>query len=287
MENLEREQYYSQLPIPEPEAPPAIGPSNPPWGSVEAVGIWLASVFFILFVPALFLLPYLATRTPPIIDNAQMVEFAKSDPTSIVLQIIGIVPAHLLTLLVAWASVTRMRKFSFRQTLGWETGDIRWWHYLIILGVFFAIAAVVNIFVPEQENDLIKMLQSSKYAVYLIAIIAVATAPLIEEVIYRGVLYSAFQRTLGVPAAFLLVTCMFALVHVPQYWPSFSTIGLLGLLSVVLTAIRVKTRNLLPCIILHTIFNGIQSILLVVSENVGQTDTPEPVNALLRLTGLH
>jgi membrane protease YdiL (CAAX protease family) len=35
------------------------------------------------------------------------------------------------------------------------------------------------------------------------------------------------------------------------------------LLSLVLTLIRVWTGNLLPCIILHTVFNGSQSLLLL------------------------
>lgn len=266
---------------------PAIGPSNPPWGSIEAVGIWLLSVLFILFVPAIFLLPYLATLEPPITDNVQLVEFAKSDPTSVLLQVIGILPAHLLTILVAWLCVTRMRKFSFRETLGWSSGGFRWWHYAIILGGFFVVASIVSLYIPEQENDLIRMLQTSRWAVYVVAVVATLTAPLVEEVIYRGILYSAFQRTFGVPLAFLLVTLLFALVHVPQYLPSYSTILLLALLSVILTAIRVKTGNLLPSIILHTIFNGIQSIFILIGDQTLQPPVPEPVTTtIFRFLGL-
>lgn len=162
-------------------------------------------------------------------------------------------------------------------------GGFKWWHFGLVLTGFFVIAGIVGYFVPEQENDLIRILHSSRSAVYIIAFVATFTAPFVEEVVYRGVLYSAFQRTLGVPTAFLLVTFLFAVVHVPQYYPSYSTIGLLALLSLILTSIRVKTGNLLPCIVLHTLFNGIQSILLILDTLAKSTDIPAPAAAILHL----
>ncbi|MBA2606965.1 MAG: CPBP family intramembrane metalloprotease, partial [Acidobacteria bacterium] len=113
---------------------------------------------------------------------------------------------------------------------------------------------------------------------YLVAFLATFTAPLVEEVIYRGILYSAFQKTFGVGLAILFVTIVFAAVHVPQYYPSYSTIFLICLLSLVLTLIRVWTGNLLPCIVLHTLFNGIQSLVLVLQSFLPQNSdsTPEP-----------
>jgi membrane protease YdiL (CAAX protease family) len=140
---------------------------------------------------------------------------------------------------------------------------MRWWHYLLILVGIFALSAVIMGFYPEADNDLLRIVRSSRLAVFVLAALATFTAPLVEEVVYRGILYSAFQRAFGVGAAVAVVTALFALVHFPQYWPSYSTLFLLTLLSLVLTMIRVKTQNLLPCIILHTIFNGIQSAALI------------------------
>lgn len=265
-----------------PESGPS--PNNPPWSSGEAVGVWFASVLLILLVPTIFLLPYLALQDPPILESTQVVEFAKSDPTSIFLQIVAIIPAHLLTILLAWFVVTRTRKYDFRKMLGWNGGGMRMWlTYPIILGGFFVVAAVVGHYFPEQENELIRILKSSRSAVYIVAFVATFTAPLVEEVVYRGILYSAFQRTFGVATGFLLVTLLFALVHVPQYYPSFSTILLLTLLSVILTLVRVKTNNLLPCIILHTLFNGFQSILLLIEPLLPKPAAPDAITALIRL----
>jgi membrane protease YdiL (CAAX protease family) len=205
--------------------------------------------------------------------SAEMVEFAKTDQISIFLQIIAILPAHLLTILLAWLVVTRGRKYGFREMLGWRRGGFVWWHYGAILVAFMVIAQVVSNYFPEQENDLIRMLHSSRFAVYLVALVATFTAPLVEEVVYRGLIYSAFQRTIGVPGAFVIATLLFSIVHVPQYYPSYSTIFLLCLLSVVLTSIRVWTGNLLPCIILHTVFNGLQSIILIIEPYLRSADS--------------
>ncbi|MEP6788242.1 MAG: CPBP family glutamic-type intramembrane protease, partial [Acidobacteriota bacterium] len=207
MQNIDQAQYYSNRPLPVEPSPVDLTPTpnDPPWGMFEAVGVWIASVLFIVFVPAFFLLPYLALHKPPITASEQIVEFAKNDPTAIFLQILAVLPAHLLTILLAWLVVTRARKFSFRETLGWQKGGFVWWHYAVILIAFFTIAGVVNSLAPEQENDLIRMLQSSRSVVYIVAFVATFTAPLVEEVVYRGVLYSAFQRVTGVPAAFVLV----------------------------------------------------------------------------------
>ena len=162
---------------------------------------------------------------------------------------------------------------------------MRWWHHVGIMIAFVSLMIIVGSIFPEQDNELLRMLRSSKLALYTIAIMAVVTAPLVEEVVYRGVLYSAFQRSVGTVGSVALVTFLFALVHVPQYYPSVSTILLLTLLSLILTLVRVYTGNLLPCIILHLIFNAFQSALLIAEPhlNVPPPGVGEQAIAILGL----
>ena len=243
-------------------------PDDPPWSSPIALLVWVASVVAIILVPTVFVLPYILSRGPGFNESQALGEFLHTDVTAIILQMIAILPAHLLTLALAWAVVTKLNAFSFRETLGWQSGGVRWWHYAAILIGFFAIAMVVGHYFPEQENELTRILRSSRAVVFIVAFMATFTAPLVEEVVYRGLVYSAVQRALGPTLAIVSVTFLFALVHVPQYYPSFSSISLLLLLSLVLTLVRARTGNLLPCIILHTIFNAIQSVLLILEPYV-------------------
>jgi uncharacterized protein len=260
-------------------------PNNPPWNSGIALLIWFASVLLVIFVPTIFLLPYLISTGSNLRDRAELAEFAVKDPTSVLIQITSIIPVHLLTLLICWLVVTNFRKFPFWETLGWRSGGMRWWHHLLILAAFFAFAGLVGYYLPEQENELLRIIKSSKWALYVVTFLAVFTAPVVEEVVYRGVVYSAFQRSVGTVLAVVFTTFLFALVHVPQYYPSYSTILLLTVLSLILTLIRVQTGNLLPCIVLHTLFNACQSLLLLAEPYAnapGQTPL-EQAAALLHL----
>jgi uncharacterized protein len=107
------------------------------------------------------------------------------------------------------------------------------------------------------------MLKSSRGAALATAFLATFTAPLVEEVVYRGVLFSGLRKRLGAMWAGLFVVVLFALVHVPQYIESPGTIATILLLSAVLTIIRARTGQLLPCFVVHLVFNGIQSALIV------------------------
>lgn len=250
-------------------------PNVPPWNSLTAFLVWVGSVLLILLVPGLFLAPYLLTKGSGM-SRPEIADLAVKDPTAVLIQIGAILPVHLITLAICWFVVSNNRKFPFFSTLGWTSGGMRWWHYIGILLGFFVLASIVGYLLPEQENNLLRVLKSSRMAIYLVAFLAVVTAPLVEEVVYRGVMYSAFQRSAGRPAAILLVTALFALVHVPQYYPSYSTIILLMFLSLILTLIRAGTGNLLPCIILHTAFNALQSLLLLFNPELAPT-APSPL----------
>ena len=251
---------------PEPEV---ITPNNPPWNGWIASGVWFLSVLAIIVFPIFFIVPYVLMN----MNKEVSLESFATDSTAIFLNLIAIVPAHIFTLAVAWFVATKNNNFSLKDTLGLSSGGFRWWYYPAILIAFFAVAGIVSYFIPEGDNDLLKILRSSRMAVFAVVILATFTAPLVEEVVYRGILYSAFQRRVGVAWAVVIVTFMFAAVHVPQYWGSPGTILLICLLSLVLTLIRVKTDNLLPCIIMHTIFNGIQSLVLIVEPYLPKVES--------------
>ncbi len=232
-------------------------PNNPPWNVPTAIGTWVLSLLAIIIFPAMFIVPYF------LMNRQIRLETFQSDPTAIFLSLLAVIPAHIFTLAAAWLVVTKFNKFSFKETLGWDWGGFKWWYFPVIVVSFFLFAAIVETFLPEQDNELIRILQSSRSAVYVTALLATFTAPVVEEVIYRGILYSALQRSIGVVWAVTFVTVAFAGVHFLQYWGSPGTIVLICILSLILTLIRVRTKNLLPCIILHFIFNGIQSLILI------------------------
>ena len=262
-------------------------PNNPPWNGWVAIGIWVLSVVFVALVPLIFVTPYAFKQGLDFSDKAALRNFMFTDPTAVILQLAPIILAHAFTLAVAWIVVTKFNSYSFRQTLGWSMNGFKTWHAVVITIGFYAIAVGLTSLFGEVENEFELLIKSSRYAVYLVAFFATFTAPLVEEVVYRGLLYSAFQRRFGIVLAVILVTLLFTIVHVPQYSlgssPDYATVIALLLLSLILTLIRVRTDNLLPCIVLHTVFNGIQSCLLIAEPYLKSLEPVVEPTALILL----
>jgi hypothetical protein len=257
-------------------------PDNPPWNWLTALGVWLASIVF-LVLPSILVVFYAVAKNVDVANTETLKEFLLNDPTAILIQIILVIPAHALTLALAWIVVTRFNKFSFREVLGWHWGGFRFWHIVVILVGFFLLAAAFTALFGEQDNDLMRILRSSRSAVYIVAFLATFSAPIVEEVLYRGIIYSAFYKAFGVVTAVIVASALFAGVHFLQYNGDITALIMICLLSLVLTVIRARTGNLLPCIVLHTVFNGIQSVLLILQPFINFGSTTEQQAALFHL----
>jgi membrane protease YdiL (CAAX protease family) len=233
---------------------------NPPWSLLAAVLTWIASVV-LLFLPQVFAIPYVALHY----RNAQpTAETLMADKTLVLILIAGVLPVHLITLAIVWAIATRFGKFSIVQTLGlsWN-GKFTLARSIGLAIILYGAAFLLTLAFGGQGTALDRLVESSRAAALMIAFLAVATAPIVEESIYRGILYPAIERVSGARIAVILVTVLFAVPHVPQYWPNIAVILSITVLSVALTVLRARTGRLLPCIAVHFVFNGIQSVIIV------------------------
>lgn len=264
-------------------AVPDISPDRPYWGVWTGIGVWAISVALIVLFPSLFLLPYVTASGMNFESAADFAAFATTDKTAIIIRIAAIFPAHLLTLAVAWLAVTRIDRFSFFRSLGWNSAGVRWWHYAVILAGFFVTIIALNSVIPFREDELDRIVRSSQAALYLVVAMAVLTAPLVEEVVYRGVMFAPFKRRFGTTAAVVVVTAVFTFVHVFQYAANPGKIVLLMLLSLVLTLLRAGTGSLMPCVILHTLFNAVNSTLILAEPYVKESLPDTVPGALLRV----
>jgi membrane protease YdiL (CAAX protease family) len=277
--SLPQDSYANFTP---PHAPQSVvTPDNPPWGILGALGVWILSFILMLATQLVFLIGYVIYRK---VSLDELAVFITKDPSAIFFAIISIIPAHLLTLGFAWLLVTKVGKHPFLPTLGWDwTREFTFWRCAgLAVGLLLLGIGIIKL-TGNPQTELDRLIESSRATALATAFLATVTAPFVEEVIYRGVLYSAVQRAIGKTWAVTVVVLLFAAIHVPQYWPNFGVIGTILLLSFVLTAIRARTGRLLPCFIIHLIFNGIQSILIVLSPYIEQPTAPvaPPVPTLL------
>lgn len=248
-------------------------PDNPPWSAPVALLFWVTSVVLLGLASFAFLLPYARQRG---VKMGALAEFAVTDPTAIFIQIASTLPAHLFTLGLAWLIVTRAGRYPFLQTLGWGWGGLSLWRSVGLAVLLLIVGVTIIHLTGSPETPLDQIIKSSRAAALTTAFVATFTAPIVEEVVYRGVLYSALRRALGPVLSVLTVVALFALVHVPQYKTSYGVIAVILLLSFFLTIIRAYTGKLLPCIVIHMVFNGIQSLDIAFRPYLERYATPDP-----------
>jgi membrane protease YdiL (CAAX protease family) len=170
-----------------------------------------------------------------------------------------------------------------KEVFGWSwSPNLGLWRSVSLAVLLFLLTFLLVARFGGPRTDLDRILESSRAAAVTLAVLAVLTAPLVEEMIYRGLLYSAFRRALGQWAAVVIVTSMFAGLHWVQYWPNAGAISSITLLSLVLTLIRARTGKLLPCFVVHLVFNGIQSVIIILEPYLTRLlERHEPVNTII------
>ncbi len=249
----------SRSPPPQEFSKPA-NPDDPPWSLLQGFLVWAVSVALLLFLPLLLILPYVAYR---ILAHGS-IEVLASDPNLIFLSILGVLPTHILTFVLVWVVVTNRGRRPFWPLLGWSwPNSLGPWKTIGAAVFLLALGWLITHFLGGAETQLDQIIKSSPQARILIALLAAGTGPLVEELVYRGVLYSAVQRALGVSWAVVIVSVLFAGVHIAQYYNNFGVIAVVAVLSVSLTLVRARTGRLLPAYVIHFVFNGIQALILI------------------------
>ncbi len=262
-----------------------LDPDNPPWGVPAAAFVWLASIGLLFIVPTLAGIGYVISRLSRM-PFGKVQETLLTDPHFILISVAAVIPAHLLTIWLVWWLVTHNGRRSFRDLLGlrWSPrgGALEVFAWGGVVALLFVCNAVIGHYFKGGDTDLEKIIASSLAARYLVVVLATCTAPLVEETVYRGVLYPALRRAAGTFVACFVVAGLFALVHVWQYRANIGVIAAISLLSVTLTLVRALTRRLLPCLIIHTLFNFITSIAIVSEQYIKQLPpSPAPTGALI------
>jgi uncharacterized protein len=132
---------------------------------------------------------------------------------------------------------------------------------LVLLAVFVVSGVVAQFSNPEREQGLIpEKWDSSKLAPFIaFAVIVIVVAPIVEELLFRGVGYGLLER-FGRVAAIVLVGLAFALVH--GLVAGFPVIAVFG---TGLAYLRARTESIYPCMLLHASFNAFGLIVGVAS----------------------
>ncbi len=248
--------------------PECIPESPPPeqralWGVSTAIVVWILSVGFLFLFQGIALIVYIAGKFAV---TGELPGKALTSPIALI-SLGATFLGHLATLAVCWRVVTNSGQRPFFGSLGWRWHtQFKAIHAIALAAVMLLVTVLLDRILPRGETEFEKMLQLGTAVRVSVALLAVFTAPLVEEIVYRGVVYSAIEWWRGRLAAVVAVSLLFGAVHVPQYLGSVSAIAAILALSIVLTLLRAVTRQLLPCVATHLTFNLIQAVLLLAHQ---------------------
>ena len=241
-------------------------PDRPHWGLLGGVSMWVLSVV----LPQILPIPFIFTeRANGNLPSPEDIAAGNLGVRLVVASIVATALGHVIIIVAGWAIVTQFGRRPFLATLGWGWGRLGFLGGVLLVPASIITILIINalsqLVLPESETTLFtQMLRSSDLARYLVAALAVLTAPFVEEFVYRGMLYAGLRSRLPLAVSVVIVGTVFTLVHVQQYWGAWASLVGLSTLSLILTAVRAYTKSLLPCVLIHLIFNiiGATSILL-------------------------
>lgn len=148
-----------------------------------------------------------------------------------------------------------LRYYSIAKTL--------WYSLILLIAIFiisFLYVFIMNsLFGIEAPSSKIETLIKNRSVSNIILLMVVAfIGPIIEEIFFRGFIYSAFKKNWGTNAALFLSSLLFAVVHLDLF--SFIPLMIIGWL---LAYLFEKTKSLLPAIFLHAAYNLILILIML------------------------
>lgn len=123
-------------------------------------------------------------------------------------------------------------------------------HVTKLLGYKPPVQPIVEVFIKEKEVSVL----------WISALFAAVFGPVAEEIFFRGFMYTAVRKKLGVFAAMMSTSVIFSFLH--THIVGFAPIVVLGLL---LAYLYEKTGSLIPSITVHILHNmGMLSLVFLV-----------------------
>lgn len=269
---LPRDETPEVLPL--ETAPPPLPRAPGPWGGIGMVVLYFLLQFGIaLLIQAIlgamagFKAGLEAARQHRKPDLQAALQAVHHDPN---LQVVMVVVT-----LVAAAAVTAML---VRQTwpAQWSRGALpgfgfvrarRGGDYLIAIGLGVAILILGGLLThllanghPVQQDVSLMAARVPPGMRVLLLLLVVCVAPLIEELVFRGVLLSGLASRLPVGWAILVSALIFGGAHLPDFKFAWYPVPTLVLMGVALAWLRVRSGSLWPSITLHATNNLVAAV---------------------------
>lgn len=133
---------------------------------------------------------------------------------------------------------------------------------LLLLALFIIGNEIVSQLLDRTPMDFVDPLFASMESKWLLVVVIVLIAPLYEELLFRGLLWSAieeqFARRQGIIIASIVTSMLFAIIHL-QY--ELFEMGAIFILALIFCYFRIKSHSTLLPMLLHIVNNGVAMVI--------------------------
>jgi membrane protease YdiL (CAAX protease family) len=163
---------------------------------------------------------------------------------------------HLFLLGFIYLLVFSKHEGGFWQLLAWRMPAQARRVQLFLAGL--VLAAVVRFtptLLPERGSFPLERMFSTPASAYAVAGFAILIAPLMEELIFRGILFGMFESIIGIRFAVVATALLFAGLHIPEYWGAWHHVMMITVVGLTFSVARGLTGSLAASYILHLAYN--------------------------------
>jgi membrane protease YdiL (CAAX protease family) len=200
--------------------------------------------------------------------------------------------SYIPTLLIAAWLFPRLWSRSFLHGIQWNFLAVRRrWYWIVGGGVLLYVAVQLALqFIPAPSRNLVDELISTPRAAWLMAGYSVLLAPLMEEIAFRGFLLpsiataydwlalertpagierwknSTLHSTSSLIFAAIVSSIPFALLHADQLSHAWGIVGVLYVVSLVLSFVRIRTHSVAASTLMHATYNFAAFVVFFISS---------------------
>jgi membrane protease YdiL (CAAX protease family) len=223
-----------------------------PWGWWTAIGLPIAHLIIqvVLTVGAVSVMSMMLLATSRLNQDS----FTTLGTSGVLVGTVGIL-GGLVSLALIYLVVTRLRKQPFQATIRLIVKGRIWpaaFGAVLLGGVMDALTLALQ---KPVVPDTLRPLFAGAAGAAAMTVFAVIVTPLVEELLFRGVLYPVAARSLGVVGGIVFTSVLFGLLHLVTYGLEAYLIVQTLVAGFYFTWLRSHTGSLVPSIAAHAAMN--------------------------------
>lgn len=250
-----------------PLAQPCVPPRAPSiWAALGLIALYLIlqAAFAGALLGAVTLIQRFTRAAPAANPSGQTVTGALQQAGTVAaVTIAGVCAAALLVLLLVHRRWPQLWRHATPPGLGvLRPTHPRWLLAAVLLGCMMPLLGGVLTQLLAHGRHISQDIETLTISAPLIwrivlALMAVTLAPLLEELLFRGLLLSALIPRFGVRLGVLLSAAAFATIHLPGLEWQWYAVPALILLGIVLGWLRLHYQSLWPAVVAHGMHNAL------------------------------